>query len=85
MDDRPAAGDSGKCQRGKMSPRLRLSHRLKGYSAQEAPENGDWYEKWQKPAAGEEQKAERRTLIANNKAWDSVLRRCGGRGSPSRS
>jgi hypothetical protein len=41
-DDRPDAGDSGECQRGMKSPRLRLSHRLEGYSAQEAPENGDW-------------------------------------------
>lgn len=59
-DDRPDAGGSSECQRGMKSPRLRLSHRPKGYAAQEAPENGDWQEQWQKPAAGEEQKAERR-------------------------
>src|SRR5467141_187502 len=40
-DDRPDAGGSGECQRGMKSPRLRLSHRPKGYAAQEAPENGD--------------------------------------------
>src|SRR4030088_163888 len=41
-DDRPDAGGSSECQRGMKSPRLRLSHRPKGYASQEAPENGDW-------------------------------------------
>jgi para-nitrobenzyl esterase len=41
-DDRPDAGGSGECQRRMKSPRLRLSHRPKGYAAQEAPEKGDW-------------------------------------------
>jgi hypothetical protein len=39
---------------------LRLSHRAEGYAAQEAPENGDRQQHWQKPAASKEQNAERR-------------------------
>ena len=39
---------------------MRLSHRLKGQAAQEAPEYGDRQQQWQQPAAGEKQNAERR-------------------------
>ncbi len=51
-------GRSGERQRGIRGPGLRLSHRLEGHAAQEAPENRDRQQHRQKPAAGEKQNAE---------------------------